>query len=301
MNEELSNPKLFDQKLNNLYNFENNLNTSLFAYSLCCHYHGIPLHFQSKSQKFITELKKIIPAEWITNTKFESIIYLLSPSEFGFTIESFSDESSQDCITKENNTIAIQRDFAAKIVEKKVLLLCEEEMSDGLYNFLRWFLSEKLMEINSFVVHASCVLDKESKAHLFLGHSNAGKTTITELSSPRLVLGDDMNLISVENGQLYAEAGAIGGRFNSMIGYGKKVPLKAIYWLHQDKINGKIELDALTSTQYLLASFANLHWPTLPSEKIEKLIDFSEKATNTVKFYQLNFKKESSIWELLDP
>lgn len=302
MDEVISNQILFQKKLDDLSLFKKNLNPSTFKFSLNCTYHGINLHFKTHSNYFIEALKSHIPNEWITSSSEEgSFIFLKGPEEFGHTLESFSNEDSQDCLTRENNTVAIQRDFAATSIGKDTLLICEEDLSDGLYNFLRWYLSEKLMEKGTFVVHASCVLDKTEQAHLFLGHSGAGKTTITELSHPRLVLGDDMNLISIENGVLYVEAGAIGGRFNSMIGYGVKRPVKAVYWLEQASLNQKQKLNMGAASQKLLASFANLHWPTLSSEKSEKLLNFSHHAIGLAEFYQLRFKKDSSIWDYLDP
>jgi hypothetical protein len=66
-------------------------------------------------------------------------------------------------------------------------------------------------------------------------------------------------------------------------------------------VNEKVELDFSTANQKLLASFANLHWPTLPEDKIERLINFTQKALTSVKFYQLNFVKDLTVWNLLDP
>ena len=39
--------------------------------------------------------------------------------------------------------------------------------------------------------------------YFFLGHSGAGKTTVTSLSGNRLILGDDMNLISLDNNKFF--------------------------------------------------------------------------------------------------
>lgn len=299
--QDLSNHSLLERKLDDLSKFKLKINSTNFDHSISCNYHGINLNFKTKSPKFIQSLKKIIPESWICSPNSQIMIYLMDPSEFGYTPESWCDEASQDCISYENNTIAIQRDFAAQVMGDNVFLICEDNISDGFYNFLRWYLSEKLMDIGKFVVHASCVLDKHNGAHLFLGHSGAGKTTITKLSAPRLVLGDDMNLVSLENNILYVEAGAIGGLFNSMIGYDKKNPVKAIYWLKQSKENIRVEQDSLIANQKFLASFANLHWETLPQQKIEQLMEFSLLATTHTTFYELQFQNSSAIWEYLDP
>lgn len=302
MLDSLSNQALFKKKFNDLVRFKQILNPVLFPHTVCCDYHGINLCFKTKSPKFIQSLKKLVPKDWLVlPPPGGKVIYLMTPEEFNNSLQSWGDETSQDCLSLENNSIAIQRDFAAHILEQEVLLICEDSVSDGFYNFLRWYLSEKLMNIGKYVLHASSVLDKFNEAHLFLGHSGAGKTTITELSTPRLVLGDDMNLVSLENGHLMAEAGAIGGQFNSMIGYDQKRPVKACYWLKQDRVNSLREIAASEASQKFLASFANLYWPTLPESKIAQLMKFSTQALSQTKFYQLHFINTPAIWEYLDP
>jgi hypothetical protein len=298
---EVSNQLLFETKLNDLVLFKKNLNPNLFPYSLSCNYHGIKLNFKTNSVKFIQSIKNLIPVDWICESDNKDIIYLKNPAEFNHTQEYWSEEICQDCFSFENNTIAIQRDFASQLFINEVLLICEDTVGDGFYNFLRWYLSEKLMDIGKYVVHASCVLGKDNSAHLFLGHSGAGKTTITKLSHPRLVLGDDMNLVSIENNVLYVEAGAIGGQFNSMIGYEKKMPVKACYWLKQDLLNERLELDHLFGNQKILASFANLHWPTLSQKKIDQLMNFSFAVSSYTQFYDLKFLNTPAVWEYLDP
>lgn len=301
MIEEISNKTLFDFKLNALKHFSENHHKEKIDHAISCNYHGIELHFKLKSSRLSDSLKGLIPSDWLITPSSRTTIYLFTPEEFNLSSQDWCAEVSQDCITFENNSIAIQRDFAAQIVGPNVYLICDDQVGDGFYNFLRWYLSERLMSINKFVVHASCVLDKLQRAHLFLGHSGAGKTTITRLSMPRSVLGDDMNLVSLRDKSLYVEAGAIGGLFNSMIGYENKMPVEAVYWLKQSDINFKQRLDPMIANQKLLASFANLHWPTMSEEKIDQLISFSSEVVKVTSFFELQFKNDSSIWEYLDP
>lgn len=273
-----------------------------FQKKVSLEYHGVPMTIHTQSQDLIVDLESFLPREWFNHENDSVHIYLQSPNDFGFNLSEFSDESSQDCFSMNHNSWAIQRDFAAKIFDNnKVFLVCQERLSDGFYNFLRWYISEKLIERNKFVIHASCVLDNNGLAHIFLGHSGAGKTTVTGLSSPRRILGDDMNIISINNNdELMVEAGAIGGLFNSMIGYGITKKVKGVYWLNQADENRLIELDVATASQRLLASFANLHWPTLPDKTAQKLINVSLVAAKTTAFYTMNFKKSSEFWELLE-
>jgi len=300
--EEISNPDLIERKKTLLQNLSFDFSQPSSDLVFNCNYHNIPLRFITQSSSFITSLEKLIPAHWKRENDDFFSIALFDPRSLGFTSEEWADESSQDCLSYDENKIAIQRDFAAKIESDKVVLICEGDTSDGFYNFLRWFISGKLIAQGKFVMHSSCVLSASSKnqAYLFLGHSGAGKTTITELSSPRLVLGDDMNILSEDKNVLTVEAGAIGGRFNSMIGYDHLVPIKGIYWLVQDDHDELVPLDRMKGAQKLLASFANLHWPTMKEKDIQKLLDFAESASSRVPFYELHFKKSISIWDLLE-
>lgn len=299
--DKVSNQKLYDDKFKILGIFRKSFDANIFSYSFACNYHGISLKFHSRSEKLKQSLLSFLPEQWLNTENQAFEIYLLSPAYFNYPLESWCDEASQDCYSLEKNHIAIQRDFASWFISpNQILLICEDCVGDGFYNFLRWFISERLISHNKYVIHASCVLDKYNKAHIFLGHSGAGKTTITKLSAPRLTLGDDMNIISLEDQVPIVEAGAIGGLFNSMIGYDKKIEVKACYWLTQAKENSLVELSPQIANQKLLASFANLHWPTLPEKTADQLVDFSMKLTNTIKFYELQFKNDSSIWTLLD-
>jgi hypothetical protein len=297
----VSNQSLYDKKLKTLEFFKNNFNSGIFDCSFVCSYHGIGLNIYSQSNNLKNCLVSFIPPEWLDVENYPIEIYLLDPKYFGYSLEGWCDEASQDCYSMANNQVAIQRDFASWIIShNKVLLICENTVGDGFYNFLRWFISERLILQNKYVVHSSCVLDKNNLAHLFLGHSGAGKTTITKLSVPRLTLGDDMNIVSVNGEDLMVEAGAIGGIFNSMIGYDIKIKVKACYWLAQARENKLKILSPLSANQKLLASFANLHWASLPPDTADKLISFAIKATSTTEFYELQFKNDSAIWEMLD-
>jgi len=300
--EHVSNQLLFDRKLKNLEFFKKNFIQEIFQNHLDCCYHGIDLKIFSHTDKLNHSLLSFLPNSWQIESKSPYEIYVLHPDYFDCSLDTWCEETSQDCYSLENNTKAIQRDFAAWFLPPhKVLLICEDIVSDGFHNFLRWFISERLIAQDKYVIHASCVLGKNNLAHIFLGHSGAGKTTITKLSTPRLVLGDDMNLINFENDQLMVEAGAIGGLFNSMIGYDTKKKVKTIYWLKQSSENKIISLPKTIAHQKLLASFANLNWPTLPEKTASKLIAFSLQAVSSLPCFELQFKKDLSVWDMIDP
>ena len=292
----VSNPSLLIEKKKLIEEY-----SSISAEKVSCSYHGLGINFFSQRSEFRDQLKSYLPKEWLRSELQKFNVLVEAPETFGYSLESWSDEHSQDCYSYNNNSLVVQRDFAARLDGDNAYLICPHEIGDGFFNFLRWFISERLIQQNSFVVHASCVLNKQNEAFLFLGHSGAGKTTMTELAGARDVLGDDMNLLSINNNEVVVYPGAIGGRFLSTIGYDRPSKLKKIFWLKQDNKNAEVLLDQSLGSLKLLASFANLHWPTLGEERTEKLLDFCSKVASKVEVSELSFEKNSKVWELIDP
>jgi hypothetical protein len=297
----LSNPELFSYKKKLLKNLDKCKNEN--SQTISIDYHGLKLNIFSDDKKLIDEIECQLPANWrITFNSRNVNINHFSLKSLGISSEYFTDESSQDCFTSDFNTEAIQRDFLAKIInERNVSLICEPELGDGFYNFLRWFISEKLIQVNKFVLHCAAVLDESQKAHLFLGHSGAGKSTISFLSLPKIILGDDMNIISLnENEEVVVEAGAIGGAIQSHLQYNTQYLVKGIYWIVQSERNDLERLSESLSLSKLIASYANLNWQTSTADLEDKLLSFSQVIVSKIPVQELKFKRDDSFWNLLN-
>ena len=293
---EISNTALFENKKNIIKSF-----LSKPAQKITCKYHGLGINFFCNNKTFLKELESYLPKEWLDKAIGEFNVYIEDPRTFGFSVEEWSDEHSQDCFTFEDNHLVVQRDFTSRIEGENAFVICPTEIGDGFFNFLRWFISERLIQKNIFVIHGSCVLNKNGEGLLFLGHSGAGKTTITKLSGNRDILGDDMNLLTILNDEVVVFPGAIGGQFLSTIGYERASKVKKIFWLKQAENNQETELGTSEGTLKLLASFANLHWPTLAQDRTEKLLSFSGEVVRKIPISELSFEKNARVWEYLDP
>jgi hypothetical protein len=268
-----------------------------------CLFHRIPITFHLNTLDEVKALKKLIPLSWLKDEKQidSHEIFLHDPVELDFNLDDFVDESSQDCFIEDEGLLCIQRDFAAlEKVDNKVDLLVNLKSSDGLHNFMRWFLPRKLLKKQILVLHSSSVINKNGEALLFLGHSGAGKTTITTLAEDRVCLGDDMNLLQCIDDEYFLSAGAIGGTTDHTQIIEKKFPLKYAFWLIQsDKIEVNIMSQSLSASKYL-ASMANLFWDSLNTEEINFLMAYSVKLAKNVSLYELNFTKNQEFWNYVE-
>jgi hypothetical protein len=222
-------------------------------------FHGIAIDFNSSDQSLITDLRNFLPLSWQHTSDKNISIYHQSPK---LRENIWEDEESSLLYgqSDDQETIAIQRDFAARYDFQKdtVYAIFEPRICDGFYNFLRWFLSERLLAQNKMMLHSSAILDKEDHAHIFLGPSGAGKTTVTELSSPRTVLGDDMNLLLIDkNKQVRCAPGAVGGLYQPQVDIDKTFPVDGFYWLTQSSEHKLYQVHKTKQFQYLYSSIAN--------------------------------------------
>lgn len=291
MNTELL--KLKEESLNSI-----DSNFKARTQSTVLNYHGIPIKINTNSSYLISELEDTLPNNWFKPSSDYYNITIYTPNEFGHSPEKWCGEESQDCVIKEESMLAIHRDFIAREMNKEVTLICEDRLSDGLYNFLRWFLPKKLFELNAFVLHSCCIVGKDGKARFFLGHSGAGKSTVASMAQGRKILGDDMNLLHFD--KLLAYPGAIGGLFIDGVDYNDSFEIEGFYWLNQDDKNEISQLSTAKSHSKLLASVTNLFWDSLTQEQIQNIMETTFHITQEIPSYQLNFTKSSEFWELID-
>lgn len=303
----ISNQVLFKSKKEILTSLsESDFSKKSFKHKVSCLYHGVPLVFYTNSYSFYNELLSYLPTSWKledTNQLHDldvMSIYIKDYKDYGYDFNTWSDELSQDCIIQKS--FIYQRDFAARILTpKKITLITEPKVCDGFYNFLRWYLPLELIKVNKLILHSSCILDKNSSnAHFFLGHSGAGKTTITELSSPRKILGDDMNLLSLDKTGLRAQAGAIGGYFKPQVNYSDSFPIKSFNWIIQSQENKRVKLSTAQARTKLMASVSNIFWESLDREQTDFIFETVMKAVSEVPVYELHFKKDSSFWNTIE-
>ena len=189
-----------------------------------------------------------------------------------------------------------QRDFIAqRLPERQINLIAKEEISDGLFNFLRYFLPYELLKHNKILFHSSCVVDKSEEAYLFFGHSGAGKSTMAKLCNKGNVLGDDMNLLTIHPNVTFVESAVVGQRFYSKENFGTKYVVENAFWLSKAKKIKATELDEKQISR-LLSSFSGLFWDQLSQEDYSKVFQLASTLKKNLGLYNLEFNIDKKVW-----
>lgn len=292
----ITNQQLLNQKKDLLINFSK----IELSQSLSLNFHGIPLEFKTNSKsisELITENYKI----FISHQSFQDakIINIRDCKDLSIKTEDWCDEPSQDCWREktDHSEIAIQRDFAGEYkADDEINLIIDSSYLDGLQNFLRWYLPKELFKLKRFVIHSSCIMDQDNHAHLFLGHSGAGKTTMAERAmkwKSLKVLSDDMNLVFEKDGVFYIQSSYMGGVFEDRQQEVKSYPLKSLYWLQQDKKNEVIQIPQSKGVLKLMASITNLFWNDLNEQEISVCLNFCHSLLSNISMAE--FKNNLSL------
>ena len=289
-----SNAELLVQKKNYLDNFNTHL-----TYSIQFSFHDISIHFKSDSQDLIDEIKNFIPMSW---KKYDTnVSYIICHNSLPIALDQWDNEESSEIYTEKN--VAIQRDFVASFNKESNTshAIFLPKVCDGFFNYFRWFLSERLITNQKSILHCSALLDEQRKAHIFLGPSGAGKTTITELSSPRTILGDDMNLVKINKSQeILCSPGAVGGLYWPQVDLDESFSIAGIYWITQSESENKIATISKTKQfQYLYSSIANIAWESASEKFLSDSWNFTQEVLKNHEIKNLHFKKDASFWKLL--
>lgn len=263
-------------------------------------FQGIPLRFYSDSDVFCELVKNLTPIEWAESElcpeQFFSI-YHYDIAKFSIDIELWSQESSQDCYFLEDKVV--HRDFCSKKISKNsYLLICQENDSDGIFNFLRMLLPKLLFTKNKYIIHSSCVLLKDGSASLFLGHSGHGKTTIASLCGERKILSDDMNIIDMNT--LRVSAACLGHAYHTNGSYDKSYKISKIFWILKSDKNDIEPISVAKSSLILLSSVTNLFWDQLKEEEIQKTMKDVSEISKEIPMHLLYFTKSEKIWTIID-
>ena len=149
----------------------------------------------------------------------------------------------------------------------------------------------------------SAAIARERDGFLFLGDSEAGKTTVSRLSSSigHPVLGDDLNFI-IRDGKNYLLAAAPSPML-SPVGYSMlRPPLRGIFTLVQDDSDYLIPLSPMQMARILFDAFIQQtpYVQRLPDEVIGLGFRTISDIARRVPAFELHFRKSPDFWKLID-
>ncbi len=254
--------------------------------------HGVGLSFKLKNQPLLAALQSYFPKSWIRSEKQKIFIEWIAPPPQESESE-WDEIEDPHCFFEDQ--FVWQRDFFVKKVSPFHLqLICYEKIEDGFYNFLRYLLPEKLLEINKILFHSSCVVFNESTPALFFGPSGAGKTTMASFFDKESILGDDMTLLTVSDHKIQVEAATVGQRFFNHDQIGQQYHLKNLYWLVQSQELSCQPIQA-HRMQYLLSSVTGLFWQKLSPVQINQIFTLLNKIQTLTQIQFLHFTKNKEV------
>ena len=160
------------------------------------------------------------------------------------------------------------------------------EVSDDLFHAIRLFFLYLAQKNGRFALHSASILYRE-KAWLFSGHSGMGKTTHTALwhklfQTP--YLNGDLNLIGIENGQLFVYGIPWCG--TSGIFTTKQYPLGGIVLLGRSQEREQTE--ELPASDKILRVMQRMISPAWTEELLSRNLSFASEIADKVPVFHLS-------------
>lgn len=170
---------------------------------------------------------------------------------------------------------------------------------DAFENTLRVLAAYRLLEAGGVLLHSAAAVDRSGRCHVFVGHSGAGKTTLSRLAleSGRRVVSDDLNALSLDaGGRLRVGAvpfaGEIGGDATGLY------PLAGLYRLQQ---GDRIEVSRLSGGEALATLLTCSPFVNRDPHRLELLENRLAAIVDSTAASTLTFPIDAAVWEHLDP
>lgn len=162
--------------------------------------------------------------------------------------------------------------------------------------FLRVICALYAFQSGGLLFHAAGIV-REGKAFVFFGHSGAGKTTLSRLSSHYQVLNDDLVLLQPQqdgNWRVYStpffNPTQIDPQGND------HAPLVGLYSLVQSK---QVFLEPASPGLALAEIIANVPVISTDTRQTGKLFTRGQTLLTQVPIFRLHFRKDATFWNIL--
>lgn len=199
-------------------------------------------------------------------------------------------EKGKNLIFSSPNFSAITNLEDLKKTKLAIFNLEEKIYADEIENFLRVYSALILKNFNSFLLHSSAVLIKDS-ALVFFGPSGAGKSTIAKIFKKEgfKTLSDDLNVLNYNN-----FVKIFSSPFLSEIKEVEKgiFPVKKIFYLKKDKKNFIEKIPKISQKAYLISCIPVLNFIKYYQEEIFNIVS---NVTDKIEVEVLHFKKDMEV------
>ncbi len=144
------------------------------------------------------------------------------------------------------------------------------------------------------LIHSSCAV-QNGKAHIFAGHSGAGKSTAARLSEPRELLSDEATIVKITEDEITVFDSPFRSELQST-GYQQSSPLGGIQLLHQADKN---KLEKMRKPDALLSLMDKVFYWSHDSAETQRIMGLLRTLVEKVPVYELYFRKDPTFWELI--
>lgn len=147
-----------------------------------------------------------------------------------------------------------------------------------------------LAERGGVVLHGSGIILKE-KGYLFVGHSDAGKTTVVKIFSHYAkILNDDRMIVRKEDGRFYLYGTPWHGEVSLVAS--DRVPLKAILFLNQARENKVEKVEGLEAFKRLYGCTIK---PLVTKRWAKNALNICQDLSREVPCYHIYFDKTEGV------
>lgn len=165
-------------------------------------------------------------------------------------------------------------------------------------NYFRVLVAYRLLTLGGVLLHSAGVVSR-GRAHIFLGPSGAGKTTISRLSlaTGRTVLSDDINALCPDSeGIAQAEKLPFAGELGRTPAPRSSYPLQSINRLRQ----GEDALRPLTKAEAIATLISCAPFVNGDSWRLDRLMENLTGLVGSFPTQELTFAKAGTFWSLLE-
>jgi hypothetical protein len=164
----------------------------------------------------------------------------------------------------------------------------------ALDSLLRVLLTWLLLPQQGFLLHAATV-EREERAYIFTGRSEAGKSTVASLAPAGSVLTDEISLLRREENSWRAHGTPFWGEFRAE-GSNRSAPIAGIFALVKAAENA---VRPLPPREALRALLPNVLFFSSDAAASARLLDLLAEGVTQIPCFELRFRRDASFWEVL--